>query len=147
MNVREMIAESNRIEGILRPPTDAEVAEFERFVSLKQLTVEEVVHFVGVYQPNAVLRDREGLDVRVGDYIAPRGGPSVRAALAALLGEVNTNNRTPWEMHVRYEQLHPFTDGNGRSGRAVWYWMMWKARMVQLGFLHAFYYQTLAARS
>ena len=91
-----------------------------------------------------MLRDREGLDVRVGKHFPPRGGPSVRAALIVLLNAVNeANSASPWDMHVRYEQLHPFTDGNGRSGRAIWYWMMWDWPSVQLGFLHAFYYQTL----
>ena len=46
------------------------------------------------------------------------------------------------ETHVRYELLHPFLDGNGRSGRALWLWLMGQA---PLGFLHTFYYQTLSA--
>jgi hypothetical protein len=49
----------------------------------------------------------------------------------------------PLEAHVRYETLHPFTDGNGRTGRALWYWMMVGSSRADLGFLHAFYYQTL----
>lgn len=42
------------------------------------------------------------------------------------------------------------TDGNGRSGRALWAWMMLcrggsygRAKVIELGFLHTFYYQTL----
>jgi hypothetical protein len=37
----------------------------------------------------------------------------------------------------------PTTDGNGRSGRALWLWCM-RGR-APLGFLHQFYYQTLGA--
>ena len=36
---------------------------------------------------------------------------------------------------------HPFTDGNGRSGRALWLWQM--NNHAPFGFLHTFYYQTL----
>ena len=53
----------------------------------------------------------------------------------------------PWVFHVQYERLHPFTDGNGRSGRALWAWQMMRRREgLALGFLHRFYYQTLVAR-
>ena len=56
---------------------------------------------------------------------------------------------TPFGIHLRYETLHPFMDGNGRSGRILWAWQMLHhdiAPGIRLGFLHAFYYQTLAAR-
>lgn len=41
--------------------------------------------------------------------------------------------------------LHPFMDGNGRTGRAVWAWAMQRDGQdpFALSFLHRFYYQTL----
>lgn len=143
MDTREKVIESNRIEGIIRPPSDAEIAEFDRFMRLDEIKVTSLCQFVKVYQPNAVLRASAGLNVRVGNHFPPLGGPHIVEQLNALLVDANEEKSSPWEIHVQYETLHPFTDGNGRSGRMLWYWMMGPNRMAELGFLHAFYYQTL----
>lgn len=149
MNTREKVRERNRIEGITkREPTDEEIVEHDRFVNLEKLTVVDLARFVKVYQPNAELRLRPGLDVRVGNHVPPRGGLHIGEQLDGLINAVNNEFLSPWAAHVEYETLHPFTDGNGRSGRAVWYWMMGPHSLADLGFLHAFYYQTLSqARS
>lgn len=143
MNTNEKVAESNRIEGIKRRPTAAEIDEHERFVSLEKITVEEIERFVYVYQPGARLRDQPGLDVIVGGHRPPRGGVLIPHMLDEILSDANVGRANPWRIHIRYENLHPFTDGNGRSGRALWYWMMSRKLEGNLGFLHAFYYQTL----
>ena len=135
------IIESNKIEGIVRAPTKSEAKEFERFMELPIVTLNDLIRFVGIYQPGTKIRNKVGLNVRVGNHLPPAGGMEVQFALEYLLATLTS--RTPYENHIRYETLHPFTDGNGRSGRMLW---AWQFRDLSLGFLHRFYYQALDSK-
>lgn len=142
-NLDDFVRESNRIEGILRDPTGNEIDAHAAFINVLRPTTKDLEGFVGIIAPGHKLRDRYGLDVRVGNHIAPRGCPEIRTTLDTLLDRVadGADLYHPWQCHIDYETLHPFTDGNGRSGRALWLWQM---QAAPIGFLHQFYYQTLS---
>lgn len=140
-SLEDFVRESNRIEGILRDPSGDEIDAHAAFLMLEQPMVEHVEQFVSTIAPGHRLRDKPGLNVRVGNHIAPSGSPNIRSGLNFMLSKLSISD--PWTTHVAYETLHPFTDGNGRSGRALWLWQMGKA---PIGFLHQFYYQTLSAK-
>ena len=149
--LQAFVRESNRIEGIHRDPSDAEIKAHRTLITRKRVSVDHVAQLVSVCQPNAVLRATTDIHgVRVGNHVAPPSGPSIVSDLDALLRGMAAKALTPWLAHVRYETLHPFTDGNGRSGRAVWLWHMTlmgrQRQALAIGFLHNFYYQTLAAK-
>lgn len=143
-DIHRFVTESNHIEGI-HDVNPNELTEFRRFINLRTITVEELERFVSVYQPEAKLRTKAGMDVRIGMYLPPRGGPGIAQDLEPLLDLANSSRAdiAAFQVHVLYEKLHPFTDGNGRSGRMLWYHMMRGTELMSLGFLHAFYYQTL----
>jgi hypothetical protein len=143
----DFVRESNRIEGILRDPTETEIAAHLRFMELPRLDLTAVTDFQAVIAPGKPIRSAPGMDVRVGSYVAPPGGPDIIRELTDILEQANSSI-DPWNIHVRFEKLHPFLDGNGRTGRAIWAWQMRKmvGDPFALPFLHRAYYQALEAQ-
>jgi hypothetical protein len=146
ITLADFVRESNRIEGIHRDPTPTELHAHERLLGLDSVTVGELEDFVHRVA-GAELRRVPGMDVRVGRHVPPLGGPHIEARLDNILAAVRYHELGPYEAHRQYEILHPFRDGNGRSGRALWAWQMRRDGRdpFALPFLHAYYYQSLDA--
>lgn len=147
IDLRQFLAESNKIEGIFST-NEHEVKAAQEFLDLESMSIADLANFVQVVQPDAMFRDRDYLNVVVGSHRPPRGGVHIKKLVMLLLGQVNAGDISPYRAHVEYERIHPFTDGNGRSGRLLWLWQMQREGLYSpvLSFLHAFYYQTLAAK-
>lgn len=145
MTLTDFIRESNLIESISRPVRDDEIVKYQGFMKLSFVALDELCEFQAFVAPDRPLRTKPGMNVRVGNYVAPEGGPNIQKRLDIILRKIRTNADHPWMNHCAYETLHPFLDGNGRTGRALWAWQMLRAKRdpFGLGFLRAFYYQTL----
>lgn len=143
------IEESNSIEGINREPTQAEITAHKKFFALQKIEIQNLTDFVSDIC-GALIRNKDGMDVRVGKHIPQKGGPEVIGRLKIICDLANshiTKNHSglAYQVHCEYENLHPYMDGNGRSGRALWAWMQLKNNQnpFWLGFLHNWYYESL----
>ena len=128
--LRDFVRESNRIENI-KDTIGADIAAHQRLLDLTTVRVPDLEMFVRTITRDHVLRDKVGLDVRVGNHFPPHGCPDIRVQLTDLLSSLAS--RSPLENHLLYETLHPFTDGNGRSGRALWLWQMMTSDLYSRG--------------
>lgn len=149
--LRAFVRQSLQIEGIHRDPTDRELELHNQFLSIICPTVDQLQSAVSVLEPGARLRDvKDGGGVRVGRHRPKPNGPEIRTDLEKLLSELML--LSSHELYCRYESIHPFTDGNGRSGRLLWLWRVvdepegWHALLHPgRSFLEVFHYQTLDA--
>ena len=144
-NLVKFIRESNMIEGITREPTPSEIRELDRFVKLRCIRLSDLERFVDNCTPGHKLRHTIGMNVTIGDHIPPLGGVSIGYKLLDILDDMEITKESAFNTHNDYESLHPFTDGNGRSGRAIWLWQMTKVygHTPRLSFLQSYYYQSL----
>ena len=147
-DIEKFVMESNEIENIHGIPTKKVIeATYNLIYKPTDLVIWDLELFQAAIcerkQPH-LLRESEGMDVRVGGHRPPPGGHHIRVKLEKILTKA-TISLDPWQTHCEFETLHPFTDGNGRTGRALWAWQMQKLGRdpFALPFLHRFYYQTL----
>ena len=149
----KFIQESNRIEGIIRDVRSHELQVHSDFLCLDEIRIGDLENVVQRIA-GARLRTLPGMNVRVGSHIPPPGGSGIRESLQGILDIANReiSTKTPYRTHVAYESLHPFMDGNGRSGRLLWLWQMERLAIEmewgsqpwrEIGFLHYFYYESL----
>lgn len=138
--------ESNSIESIYEEVGQNIVDMVQEILSAERISVHMLQAYVWTVS-GAQLRRNGGMNVGVGNWRAPPGGAEIPLALAWLLE--HSDQCSPKLLHDAYMHLHPFMDGNGRSGRIVWAHRMLKlglaATLSDRPFLHEYYYQTLSS--
>lgn len=125
------ISESNAIEGIF---DEAEVKQsliaWEHLIGQSELThgdickVQKIITLNQNLLPNqrGYYRGMAGNDVNV--TVGGRAAPNY-SLVEGLIGNwlLDLPKMTPLIGHIRFEAIHPFVDGNGRTGRML-YWFV-----------------------
>lgn len=140
-NIYTFCEESNAIEGVY-DEEEVRISEvnIHNFLGLDNITIADLCSFNTVH---GRLRTN-GECVTVGKHTPPKGGQHILYKLESIVEYANQEDN-PFEVHQEFEQLHPFTDGNGRTGRALWLWQMINQNLYNCEnlFLQQWYYQSL----
>jgi len=116
--VGEFVRVSNRMAGIVREPTPAEIGAHRGLLATNSLCAENLAVFVQHVAPGAGWRAFDSGDAGRDANAGPRGD------LETIVRAAKSKRASAAEIHRLYRLLRPFTDANGRCGRALWMWQM-----------------------
>lgn len=125
----EFLAQSNYIEGVKDSKSlDQAVLAWEYVSKVKKLTPSVILKTHKILMLNQPMYGfQRGYFRREGVTIAGRDGMNWKLIPEAIAQwcEIVNNKRNDLEIredHVKYEIIHPFIDGNGRTGRIFLNW-------------------------
>jgi Fic family protein len=137
------IRESNLIENIDDPNFDKQsliawlyLSEQKRLTHQVIKKTQKMITLLQDMRPDTrgYYRDLARIDVRVGWSIAPPYS-QVQALMDNWLLAYKTLE--PIVAHITFEKIHPFVDGNGRTGRMLMWWQELKADRQPTLFLNS----------
>lgn len=107
----------------------------EKHATKKRITHEHILKLHAIIASDVMDQGQAGryrdIRVRVGHYLPP--APEMVSGLMAELLEWRNTKSAKWSpvissavIHYQFEAIHPFADGNGRTGRALALWELYR---------------------
>jgi Fic family protein len=134
-DIQQALRESNLIEDITGYQALEDSMRAWKYINdLDILTLHDIkmIHWLITErqlrtEERGTYRFENEIDVTVGGHnVAPYG-----SVLNLMLDWLQfTSYRKFKEAHIRFEKIHPFVDGNGRTGRLIYYWQDKKAPII-----------------
>lgn len=122
------IRESNLIEGIDNPAADRRARWAWKYLREQRTITKEVLlethrRITYTQLPKGESGHYRRVQVYVGNH-KPPGSLLVPILMTEWMEKllINQNALDPIQMHIEFETIHPFIDGNGRTGRMLLWW-------------------------